>query len=388
MVREPSSSYEGYGSGQRFDRETALRRVRRLAVSGLSLESFVRTLFAIVGMALPLGENQVLFADPRPPYTGYILSNPEIAEYNERNRRLNIKAPPEVSGVRNFNSPAMLAKPVWMHEEIALPHLQRSAAYDKVLRPLGMHHCMVLMFVEDGRLVGRWPMWRGAGMPEWNREDARFMATAAPYICHGLRLAQLAEPGQPSPEDFVPHNSSHGMVLLDRRGKLVAADARVRTMFAEFSAFDADAAAGEETAEVRQGLAGIAHALVQIFNDGGMPSSSVPATRVWSHRTGISLRLRGVALDAEGSCGRYFAVVVERGELEAQRRRRVMLSYGLSPTEFEVLRLIAAGNSRSEIAAALGLVPGTLKTHLKRLAEKLEVENYAALRRRAPLLLD
>jgi DNA-binding CsgD family transcriptional regulator len=44
-------------------------------------------------------------------------------------------------------------------------------------------------------------------------------------------------------------------------------------------------------------------------------------------------------------------------------------------------------NSRAEIAAALGMTSGTLKTHLKRLAEKLEVANYVELRRHARLLL-
>lgn len=50
----------------------------------------------------------------------------------------------------------------------------------------------------------------------------------------------------------------------------------------------------------------------------------------------------------------------------------------LSPREAEVLRLIATGRSVPAIAEELFLAPSTVKTHLQRLYEKLEVRDRAA----------
>lgn len=46
---------------------------------------------------------------------------------------------------------------------------------------------------------------------------------------------------------------------------------------------------------------------------------------------------------------------------------------GLSDREWEVLELLAAGQSNKEIARSLGISPNTVKTHVARVYEKLEV---------------
>ena len=47
---------------------------------------------------------------------------------------------------------------------------------------------------------------------------------------------------------------------------------------------------------------------------------------------------------------------------------------GISPRELSVLNEIAAGRSTKEIAAALGVSPNTVKTHIARLFEKLQAK--------------
>ncbi len=48
---------------------------------------------------------------------------------------------------------------------------------------------------------------------------------------------------------------------------------------------------------------------------------------------------------------------------------------GLTPREVEVLRLVAKGASNPEIAAELHVTVNTVKAHLKRILEKLKVQN-------------
>jgi len=53
---------------------------------------------------------------------------------------------------------------------------------------------------------------------------------------------------------------------------------------------------------------------------------------------------------------------------------RAQQSLGISDREFEVLGLLAAGNSNKQIARQLEISPNTVKTHVARLFEKLEAK--------------
>jgi len=56
-------------------------------------------------------------------------------------------------------------------------------------------------------------------------------------------------------------------------------------------------------------------------------------------------------------------------ELNTQARE----SLGISDRELEVLELLAAGHSNKEIAQQLSVSPNTIKTHVAKVFEKLEV---------------
>ncbi len=61
-----------------------------------------------------------------------------------------------------------------------------------------------------------------------------------------------------------------------------------------------------------------------------------------------------------------------RGEFETNHA--AIASLGLTARECEVLEQLAAGQSNKEIARTLGISPNTVKTHVARLYEKLEVQ--------------
>jgi DNA-binding CsgD family transcriptional regulator len=56
------------------------------------------------------------------------------------------------------------------------------------------------------------------------------------------------------------------------------------------------------------------------------------------------------------------------------RNEAAIASLGLSPRECEILELLASGQSNKEMARALGISPNTVKTHVARVYEKLEVQ--------------
>jgi DNA-binding CsgD family transcriptional regulator len=57
-----------------------------------------------------------------------------------------------------------------------------------------------------------------------------------------------------------------------------------------------------------------------------------------------------------------------------ERNDAAIRSLGLTAREWELLALLASGQSNKELARTLGISPNTVKTHLARLYEKLEVQ--------------
>jgi len=60
------------------------------------------------------------------------------------------------------------------------------------------------------------------------------------------------------------------------------------------------------------------------------------------------------------------------------RNDAAIRSLGLSPRECEILALLASGQSNKELARSLGISPNTVKTHVARVYEKLEVQKRVA----------
>lgn len=56
------------------------------------------------------------------------------------------------------------------------------------------------------------------------------------------------------------------------------------------------------------------------------------------------------------------------------RNDAAVRSLGLSPREVEMLEALASGESNKEIARRFGISPNTVKTHLARVYEKLDVQ--------------
>jgi DNA-binding CsgD family transcriptional regulator len=58
-----------------------------------------------------------------------------------------------------------------------------------------------------------------------------------------------------------------------------------------------------------------------------------------------------------------------------ERNEAAIRSLGLTARECEILALLASGQSNKELARTFDISPNTVKTHLARVFEKLEVQN-------------
>lgn len=60
--------------------------------------------------------------------------------------------------------------------------------------------------------------------------------------------------------------------------------------------------------------------------------------------------------------------------LAFERNDAAISSLGITAREYQTLELVAAGHSNKEIARILSVSPNTVKTHLAKIYEKLEVQ--------------
>lgn len=94
---------------------------------------------------------------------------------------------------------------------------------------------------------------------------------------------------------------------------------------------------------------------------------------VRAHATEIYIFLIAVAFTALGVwAGRRLTDRTAPGPFE--KNSAALAALGVTDREYEVLALVAAGYANKEIARRLGLSPNTVKTHLARLYEKLDVQ--------------
>jgi DNA-binding NarL/FixJ family response regulator len=82
--------------------------------------------------------------------------------------------------------------------------------------------------------------------------------------------------------------------------------------------------------------------------------------------------------DAAGEVFRQLGATPDLVRLEALSRRTTATAGGLTTREVEILRLVAAGMTNREIAAALTISDHTVRRHLQNIFAKLGVPSRAA----------
>jgi DNA-binding CsgD family transcriptional regulator len=114
---------------------------------------------------------------------------------------------------------------------------------------------------------------------------------------------------------------------------------------------------------------------------------SLPAAPGWMAGPGPSIRLvlvRGPGPDFSGRHHDLLTVLrphLHQAYLDAERQRHPVPR--LTPRQYELLRLVAAGHTNTQIARRLGIAEGTVRTHLENIYRLLQVSSRAAAVTRA-----
>jgi DNA-binding CsgD family transcriptional regulator len=276
----------------------------------------------------------------------------------------------------------MRQKPVYRHEELILPHWERSETYNELYRHWGCHHVLYVWGLDAGQFMGGLPIWRSATMRPFTNDDVRFATTVSALVGHALSVARELESRHAEGERFIASGEQPaGLITIAGEGRILAMDRNARQIFgplAVFQRISQDMVMGEQIAPF---LRYIGRTLRDIFShhaDGGswLPP---PSACLYLHRSGIALRFHGFIGEGEEGNNCY-SVLVETGQIASDRRRRLMLRFGLSPRELDVLRVAGEGRRGAEAAAILGVEPGTFHKYVRQVSEKLGVAGALNLR--------
>lgn len=366
-------------SGAPFTRP--LRLIRHAACSGLPLYPYVQLLFDLIDQAIPNSENKVLFLGPQGHSTG-IVRGIDSTVYGPVYRRLALLSPRE-SRFLPLRVLASLGKDVFEHDERVLPGFRKGQSYAELFAPLGFDLSLGCILRHEGEVTGFYPLWRDRTAPAFSAAERKFLSRAAPWIAHGVatglrrRACGVPEDG---PFDPLP-NLAHGMLLLDRNGRILGLNERARALFMRLDEYDASSTGTffslwRDTVGAAQRIAAILRDIISIKT---RDDAHVPAVHMLTHPSGLCLRLHGWWLEGE-SHRTLISVLVEEVMPRSVKIDCVRLRYGLSARETEIMQAIAQGEGPANTATRMALSTHTVRTLRERLSTKIGLTSPAAIR--------
>ncbi|MBV8054772.1 MAG: helix-turn-helix domain-containing protein [Deltaproteobacteria bacterium] len=361
----------------------ALVGIKRLASLGMPLQPFAYTLFDLVHDAVPYDEASPGLAATSNEGSRWIVRDFDYERWFPQVQKYLLDASPEISG---FRPPSLLPqnpRTVLRHEEIVCPNYYRSEGYNEFFRSMEMHHgLLTLLRDEHGSFLGYYPIFRSERMKPFSRDEVSFLEVAAADIARGVSTAGLVA-FQPADEDcFEPFRQVPlGIVVMDRTGRVLSLNKAANALFRQFAIYDNWGTRVAANGGLSAALRYIARQLRAIFGNRDETSieAGQPVVRIYSHRSGAILRLRGLISDL-GENGGHFTVLIELGETESLLRLRLSSRYQLSRRQAELLMLLRRGINNKEIAERLDAGRLALKSSLRELRLKLALSDRTSLR--------
>jgi DNA-binding CsgD family transcriptional regulator len=356
-----------------FAYERTFSEIKRLSSAGLEGLELLRRSAEVLRRAVPFGSYCVATLDPTSNLITNVSNGGSAGEdghaeaYHEVLARMYFE-----EDIGRLFSMLRQRRPAQPLSEASGGVLDRSLRYREYLGPVGFGHELAGLFA-DGGLWGAGYLTREAGEPDFRRGEVSLLGRVAPHVGAGLKLAALrsrATGGQLGPG--VP-----GVLTLDHSGSVLSYTADAERLLSEVE--ELRPGWDRKGAPVPVGMA--AGALKRALN----PSSEadqdlVPRVRVRG-RSGRWLTLH--ASHTEPTPGRPSeTVVVISPSGPAEVARLNAASYGITPRQEEIVKLVTRGRSTREISGELFISEHTVNNHLRSIFEKTGVSSRRELVRR------
>lgn len=233
---------------------------------------------------------------------------------------------------------------------------ERSQHYREVLAPAGLGHELRALFRNRSAVWGAMVLFRGSDRKDFSPSEVELVARSTAGVATAIQREMVL-----TEIDCRDDAEGPGLVLLD----------------SSLAKIDATAAAARWLAEIDDGIdaaRGLPYAVVTAALRASAGPSAPPRSRVCT-RSG-----RWLSLHAERLNGRpeNISVIIEPSR-PVEIAELVADAYGLTSRERTVVRLLAGGYSRGEMARSLSISAHTVDDHIKRVFAKLDVRSRAEL---------
>jgi DNA-binding CsgD family transcriptional regulator len=259
-----------------------------------------------------------------------------------------------IEDINQFREIAARPRPVGVLERDTAGHPERCVRFRDFLRPhFDQGHELRLAFRSGGAMWGAVAMYRPRGSTGFTDAEADFLAGASALVADGLSAVAIrgaaADPGPGGP----------AVLMLGPDDRVCAETPAATGYLAELPSFGA--------AELPMPVLAVAAAVRA--RRAGAPGAEPRLTL--RTRSGSWLALAGAPLQAAGG-----DVVVTLEEARAPDVVPLMMSaLKLTDRERDVLTLVLAGRSTTQIATGLGISAYTVQDHLRAIFDKAGVRS-------------
>lgn len=338
----------------------ALAHIRQLCCLGLGKEAVMPELLRAIQSVIPSGSNLFvgLNEDFFPTYSIYEFMVPEVTEiFAGRTRQ--VYGPVQSSVAQWYRRHRLLDDPAILAERF-----DQTDFYNLCWRPLDQHHVLQGLVRHNGALEGALSLFRPRSQRPFNAAEKIRFERLLPYVEHALRGCCDAP---------VEHADSGptGLLILDQAGSAVYLSDSARNLlrFAMYPLFPVGGKNHFQNGGVPPELAELCRNLQDVFHGKAAPPP------VWIHTNPRGrFVFRAYWLDRQGpDPGGMIGVTVEHREPSVLRILRGMRDLPLSPVQREVCLLLAQNHSQESITQRLNIRPTTVKDHVRKLYDKLDI---------------
>jgi DNA-binding CsgD family transcriptional regulator len=353
-----------------FAYERAFSEVKRLSSAGLEGPELLRRSAEALRRAVPFGSYCVATLDP----ASNLLIN--VSNGGSAGEDGHAEAHGELLSRMYFEedlgrlvSMLRARRPAQPLSEVAGGTLDRSLRYREYLGPMGFGHELAGLFA-DGAPWGAGYFTREAGEPDFGHGEVSLLGRVAPHVGAGLKVAVLrsrAKGGRPGPG--VP-----GVLTLDHMGRVLSYTADAERLLSEVEELRPGWDRKGGPVPVRMAAGALKRALSSASE---ADQDLVPRVRVRG-RSGRWLTLHASLTESTTGRPGETVVVISPSGLEEVARLNVA-SYGITPRQEEIVKLVMRGRSTREISGELFISEHTVNNHLRSIFEKTGVSSRREL---------
>lgn len=278
---------------------------------------------------------------------------------------------------------------VLMSEALSREELINSAVYREAIAPAGYDHVLAMVLDATPTSAVSLTVVRPTGAGDFEPSHVRLAEVIAPHLVAALRLRQRL--ALASSSELLLESIAHPVLIVDADCALLQSNALARTLMRGGEGLF------EAHGRLRAGSPAETRKLEALIAEAARAARGVslvpPAVLVVGREDKAALVVRILPLaprDRSEMPGSPVCVALMVHDPERVGRPTSELlvdGLGLSPAEALVASRMWQGDSVAEAADALGLSPNTVKSHLKTIYERLDVNRQADLIRRIAMLL-